>query len=84
MRQVTGDYPGAGVALECALEISRAAGDRSGEANALNDLGEMQYLSGENALARKPSPRPWRFSASSATAMARPPRSAASATSATC
>ncbi|WP_157436069.1 serine/threonine-protein kinase [Actinospica robiniae] len=49
VRQLIGDYPGAGEAIERALEISRAAGDRSGEANALNDLGRVRYMTGDYA-----------------------------------
>jgi class 3 adenylate cyclase/tetratricopeptide (TPR) repeat protein len=47
VRQLTGDYPGAGRALAEALGLYRDLGDRVGQANALNNLGTVRRLTGD-------------------------------------
>ena len=46
VRRLTGDYPAAAQALEQALGIYRDLGDRLGQANALNDLGDVRRGTG--------------------------------------
>ena len=48
---LTGDYPAAAQALEQALGIFRDLGDRSGEAEALNERGTLYRVSGDLAQA---------------------------------
>ena len=45
--RLTGEYVAAAASLEQALRLSRALGDRLGEANALNELGTVQRLTGD-------------------------------------
>jgi tetratricopeptide (TPR) repeat protein len=47
VRQVTGDYAGAGDALTRALGIYRMLGNRLGEANALTELGRVRAFTGD-------------------------------------
>jgi DNA-binding SARP family transcriptional activator len=49
LRRLIGDLPGAEVALDQALEIYRATGDRHGEANALSELGRLWGMAGKLA-----------------------------------
>jgi tetratricopeptide (TPR) repeat protein len=51
VRLATGDYPAAAQALEQALDILRDLGDRSGEAEALNERGTLYRVSGDLAQA---------------------------------
>jgi tetratricopeptide (TPR) repeat protein len=46
-----GDYRGAAKALEEGLGISRDIDDRGGEAETLNELGELHRVRGDSALA---------------------------------
>ena len=47
MQDLTGDYLAAAANLQQALRLSRALGDRLGEANALSRLGSVQRLTGD-------------------------------------
>jgi tetratricopeptide (TPR) repeat protein/transcriptional regulator with XRE-family HTH domain len=47
VRRLTGDYPGATLALEEALAIYRNLGDRLGQASALFSLGHVRQLAGD-------------------------------------
>jgi tetratricopeptide (TPR) repeat protein/transcriptional regulator with XRE-family HTH domain len=47
LRRLTGDYPGAAVALEEALSICRDLGDRQGRANALSNMGVVRGVTGD-------------------------------------
>ncbi|MGW1734285.1 ATP-binding protein [Streptomyces sp. NPDC001999] len=44
VRRLAGDYPGASVALEDALDIYRTIGNQLGQANALCQLGAVRWL----------------------------------------
>ncbi len=55
-----------------ALDAARTAGDRLGEATALNDLGIMQYLTGDYPAATAARSRPWRCTVTSAAGSAKP------------
>jgi tetratricopeptide (TPR) repeat protein/DNA-binding SARP family transcriptional activator len=47
MRQMTGDYPGATLALAQALDLCCDLGDRQGQAHALNHLGSVRQETGD-------------------------------------
>ncbi|MFI8991512.1 tetratricopeptide repeat protein, partial [Streptomyces antimycoticus] len=49
VRDLTGDFAGAGELAGQALELYRALGDRHGEAYALRDLGRVRDLTGDFA-----------------------------------
>jgi tetratricopeptide (TPR) repeat protein len=52
VQQLTGDYPAAAASHQQALQLCRDAGDRLGQAETLNCLGELASRTADGRLAR--------------------------------
>ena len=52
MQQLTGDYPAAAASHQQALTLSREVGNRLGQAETLNGLGELSSRTGDRRQAR--------------------------------
>ena len=86
VQQLTGDYPAAAASHQQALEICRDAGDRLGQAETLNCLGELaSRTAGQPARPATTTPRRWPSPATSAPPRRKhaPWKASATATSAT-
>ena len=66
MQQLTGDYPAAAASHQQALELFRDLGDRHGQAEALNSLGELSSRTADSQQARDHHARRWPSPATSA------------------